>query len=448
MKKEVFNDKLREYVKNNITPTDKDKELIIKIYDSIKNVLGENNCIQIGSYPRFTSIRPIHDLDVLYILGDWDENSHSPTNALNILKTKLNNEYENPTEYKIDISEQTHSITILFKDKDEEVFSADIVPAYKDGANEFSLDEYRVPELIKQKHRNRSKFYEEKRLSGKGVEWIKSDPRGYIEVAKNINNKNEDFRRTVKFIKAWKGACKREDEKFKLKSFHIEQVIAGYFEEDVSLTIFDGIFKFFSELKDIIREPQIPDRADSSQCIDSYLTDKDFYPELVLQARDQFMIKFESLSESDDLGTLFEGDLFYKRHSLAEDYLFDARIPTLIDDDIKVRIEGYLERRDGFLQYSYRIKQDGGRVEVGNLIKFELEECNINSYLTKWKVKNDNSSAETRGDITNNRTKYYPEKVAYLGNHYVECYIVKDNECIAKVRQDVIVEVRKGYIPR
>ena len=54
---------------------------------------------------------------------------------------------------------------------------------------------------------------------------IHTDPRGYIEVAKQVNNSNDDFWKTVKFIKAWRNSCKEKYDDFKLKSFHIEQVI-------------------------------------------------------------------------------------------------------------------------------------------------------------------------------------------------------------------------------
>jgi hypothetical protein len=43
---------------------------------------------------------------------------------------------------------------------------------------------------------------------------------------------NNDFRRVVKFIKAWKNSHKEKKEEFKLKSFHIEQVIIQYYQEN------------------------------------------------------------------------------------------------------------------------------------------------------------------------------------------------------------------------
>lgn len=59
MKKDEFNIKLRDFAKT-LSPTSNERELISKIYQSFSDLLGENNCIQIGSYPRLTAITPVH----------------------------------------------------------------------------------------------------------------------------------------------------------------------------------------------------------------------------------------------------------------------------------------------------------------------------------------------------------------------------------------------------
>ena len=74
MKKYKFNTKFREYAKT-LSPNPDEQKLVDGIYQSFNELFGINNCIQIGSYPRHTSITPIHDLDILYILGDCDENN-------------------------------------------------------------------------------------------------------------------------------------------------------------------------------------------------------------------------------------------------------------------------------------------------------------------------------------------------------------------------------------
>ena len=151
MTKDKFNSKLREYTKT-LSTKSYEQDLIGKIYQSFNDLFGVNNCIQIGSYPRFTSITPIHDLDILYILGSWDENSHSPLITLQNLFNEVNKSHVNPTSYTKKVSLQTHSVTVEFWQGSDMILSVDIVPAYSYGKNEYNHDIYKVPEVIKERN--------------------------------------------------------------------------------------------------------------------------------------------------------------------------------------------------------------------------------------------------------------------------------------------------------
>jgi hypothetical protein len=65
-------------------------------------------------------------------------------------------------------------------------------------------------------------------------------------------------------------------------------------------------------------------------------------------------------------------------------------------------------------------------------------------YEVYWKVRNHGAEAETkralRGEITKDagqRTK--TESTLYAGQHYVECYVVKNGICVAQAREPVII---------
>ena len=183
MKKVDFNNRLREYVRANISPNEDDRRFVSTVYESFKQVLN-NQCIQIGSYPRFTAIRPLHDLDILYLLGAWDMYSHDPSEMLKALHHRMKEEFENPTSYDLTISLQTHSISVSFIQSGEEVFAVDVVPAYSQGTNEFGQDKYMVPELLRRKHgENRRALYETLTKEHMQMQWIASDPRGYIQTS-------------------------------------------------------------------------------------------------------------------------------------------------------------------------------------------------------------------------------------------------------------------------
>ena len=58
-----------------------------------------------------------------------------------------------------------------------------------------------------------------------------------------------------------------------------------------------------------------------------------------------------------------------------------------------------------------------------------------------WKVRNVGEYAETnnkiRGQIIKNSGKHHREESQFAGPHFVECYIIKNNECVATKRVHV-----------
>jgi hypothetical protein len=433
MTKDKFNSKLREYSKT-LSPKVYEQDLIGKVYQSFNDLFGVNNCVQIGSYPRFTSITPIHDLDILYILGSWDENSHTPSTTLQKLFNEINSSYVNPTIYTKKVSLQTHSVTVEFWENTNMILSVDIVPAYSYGKNEYSQDTYKVPEVIKEKsHVKRNTLTWN---ASDSHSWINSDPRGYIKVATEVGI-NPDFRKTVKFIKRWKSNLCDQDQNLKLKSFHLEQVVTKIFKQNPNIEIFDAVFMFFVNLPTVINTPnQIQDRANSGKFIDDYLAK--FTPDQknkIAHARDGFLIKLENLKESDFTGDLMS-ILFYSRPP-SEVFMFDQNIKTLTEDQYDFKISGEVQvRNGGFREF---ILDKIGLITIDRKIKFLISGNSPSVDILKWKVKNDNSSDEPRGEITDHHTKNEVENTRYSGNHYVECYAVKNNICVSKSRQNVVL---------
>lgn len=444
MKKDDFNAKFRDYART-LSPRQYERDLISKIYKSICDFLGENNCIQIGSYPRFTAITPVHDLDLLYIIGRWDENSHNPSTALQNLASRFN-QYVNPTSYSVELGPpQSHSITLLFKDSaGEEVLSVDIVPTYIFSKNEFNEDTYKVPEIARRRHgKKRIQYYQELSQQHKEMGWIISDPRGYIHGASETDQAtNGEFRKTAKTIKRWKNNLVEEDENLKLQSFHIEQIITNYFQENTSLEIFDAVFKFFLELPEVINNPnQIKDRANNGKFIDDYLEQlTDEQKSKIRSARDGFLIKLESFGENNSVEQLFE-ILFYSRKP-TEEFLFDKGIKTFIDNSLKFRIDGFVKPLSGFTSgwLTETPHLQNGLTRGGTkkrYIEFRIRKNETPAEEYRWKVKNSDNCFQPRGEITLNRTRNDPESTEYAGDHYVECYAIKNGDCVARSKVPV-----------
>ena len=440
MKKNEINSTLRRFVKDKLSPTQEDIKFVSNIYQSFNDLLGTQNCIQIGSYPRYTAIRPLHDLDILYIIGNWESLKTIPENLLSNLARKFKQEYINPTDYEIEISVQTHSISFKYIDRGNEVFAVDLVPSIINSKNEFGLDTYYVPEIIKyQRGKNRAEYYQRIKEKNDHINWIKSDPRGYIEVASRLNSKNSDFRKSVKFIKGWKNHCKDRNENFKLKSFHIEQLITIDYLSNSNFEIFDSVFAFFACLKENIKTPKIKDRADNIRYIDEYLNQLTEYEiNLINKAVDAILIAFENISSDTNMEDIIKSG-FYTRIKETEKFLFDLKIPTLIDENLIFEVDGFIEKYDGFRKYNASLKKSIGIVDTKNHINFKVVNNSTHSDLVKWKIQNDKTSEQPRGEITDYRTQNNPENTAYIGKHYAECYAIKNNICIAKDRVNVIV---------
>ena len=424
MKKDKFNSKLREFARS-LSPSTSEQELVSEIYQSFNDLFGTDNCIQIGSYPRFTSITPIHDLDILYITGEWNENEHTPSETLQRLYDQIINDHTSPVGYEKKVSLQIHSVTVEFLKNDEVKLSVDIVPAYSHLMNEFDQDMYKVPEIIREKDHDKRKDLQWDASNADA--WIHSDPRGYIKVATEVGE-NSDFRKTVKLIKKWKNSLREKTrDSIKLKSFHLEQIVTEHFRNNKELTVFDGIFDFFVNLEENIEKPQITDRADSNKFIDEYLNDFSEEDKMkILQARDYFLITLENVEEDDDISLLFENVNFYKRYP-SEMFLFDQKIPVLTEQTMCIVCEN---------KTTNKILDAMGFVKRENHLSFKQFMPPENCWF-KWKVKNDNNSPEPRGEISDHSTLNNPEKVAYVGNHYVECYAIRDDVCIAVSRQRV-----------
>ena len=441
MRKTDYNALFREYVKSNLSPTQSERDFFAGVYDAFKTTLS-NNCILIGSYARFTASRPLHDLDILFIAGRFDPNNLHPQDILTDLHNNIQKNFKNPTKYQFTISQQTHSITVSFIEKGEEKFAVDVVPAFTSGSkNEFGDDIYWVPEIVKVGKKHRAQRYDEFTKSKKTeLEWwLKSDPRGYIKAATDLNAKNNDFRKAAKFIKKWKHNCKEDDDDFKLKSFHIEQIVFRMFEQDPSREIFDAVFDFFCSIPDIISSPQIQDRADSTKYIDEYIGSlTDDQRKKIMEARDFFLIKLENFDSDPDVSNLLDAG-FHTRRSLDEAYLFDSRIPVFIEKSLILGVTGDIQPRT---QGGFRggVLDAVGFINVDRHIIFRSALRGGSADMFKWKVKNDDSSPQPRGEITDHSTKNEKEYTQYNGDHYVECYAIRDNTCVARGRQNVVLK--------
>lgn len=278
-----LNSTIKSYVRDHLSPTKKEIEYVDHKFKQVDDFL-EGRCFRSGSFARHTAIRPIHDLDIIWLNND-ESMLDDPEAFLQQLAIDLKEQYEEFSSVQPDVSVQTHSITLTFTDNDiEDGFSVDIVPAIQctdpEIKNEFGDFILKVPEVLKYSHSNRPKFYAE-HTNPSDVTWIYSDPNGYISQAIAVDaSSNGNYRKTTKLIKAWRhGAKSKNKDGFRLKAFHVEQICIAQFLQQPDMTVYDAVRRCFTVLSDyIIGAPCIEDIAYAAMGEDRYI-DEGLTPE-------------------------------------------------------------------------------------------------------------------------------------------------------------------------
>lgn len=96
-------------------------------------------------------------------------------------------------------------------------------------------------------------------------------------------------------------------------------------------------------------------------------------------------------------------------------------------------------------QQRRQLKALHGRVPKYRRLLFKVTRTDVpQPFSVYWKVRNRGEEAARlnalRGEIVPDEGEHQrAERTAYIGNHFVECYIVKDNVCVAQTHQPVII---------
>jgi len=447
-----MNNAFDTYVSKNLSPSASDRDFISKKYDQLKTFLLGKNIFQSGSYARFTSIAPVNDLDIIWVLPkDFIAKTVKPEDLdpQDILKDLANNleqEYKKAGE-QVRVEPQSHSVGIYFGAKDD--FSIDIVPAIPTNElNQFGDCLYLVPEVSNFSKKSRKSFY----AKAKGhIKWIKTDPRGYIEVNKKLNDYNDSFRKAVKFVKGWKRNCKRANPLFPLKSFHLEMVIYNIFLINKDLTTYEAIKEFFNKLPSFIENPSVKDRANNDTYIDEYINEIDKFDKREIcelcRLACRVFAEFDSV-DSNNQATLIIEKLISGADT-GEEFVH-LRFP-FADDLIDLKVHGHVQHTNTSGSFTSYYLHERANFVLGKerSISFSLgnKKLLIERFpgaILKWKVKNrifNYSLEQPRGEINDYSTTNNPEKTSYGGQHFVDCYAIDGGKCIGFGRQYVVISI-------
>jgi len=409
----------------NIRLTDKQEEDAKTKYDGVckslhnyyypnKKYNGSTKFL-FGSYKKRTNIRPItkeQDVDVLFYMpnkefkkyNDYESNGQSA--LLQKIKDILKDTYSTTDKIKgwgkvvlVEFSENKHNVEILPAwELEDKTF---VIPNSEDGGS-----------------------------------WDIFDPREDIDIFQKSNVATSELTAKLsRMIKSWK----RNTPSLTLKSFQIEQYVIDFLSEnyDKDIEISNLSQMFFEYLMDEINE-----------------YNKSYVKTALNRANRA--IEYENDTKYDkacDEWKKIFGDLFpkwnrsIKLNKSNENYTeYEQYIEDMFDQDLSL---GYT------LEISCDVIQDGFRkmplitllrdfiLKPSKKLEFYIKKHNIPTpYKVYWKVKNFGEEAKNKNDLRGEITKdkgqeKKNENTKYRGQHYVECYIIKDNICVARDKIDI-----------
>lgn len=393
-------------------------EITKKLNKTFRDTDSETaNSLRVGSYGRYTGIKGISDLDMLYIMPNslWETYEDKPGNLLSDVKEALRDRYP-----KTKMRKDNLVVVVDFSD-----FKIEVQPVFEFLDDGEKVVSYKYP------------------TTKDGGAYKVTKPRHEQQAMIDFKqNHGAHHRLLCKMLRAWKdnvglpmGGLLIDTLAYRFCTSHPEFDKCGYASFGRLTT------EFFEYLKD---EPK-----------------QDFYLALGSKQRVKVKSAFQSKAKQayKECNKALEetseetkhkhwrnvfGNSFPKGNTLSESRSF-SDTEEFIEDTYPIDIRHNLSinctvTRDGFPPQLLRdILNQAKKVLRVRHLEFYIEFTNVpKPYKVKWKVLNIGAEAESRNcvrgqiitsnKVSNKRT----ESAVFLGDHYVECYIIKDNIVVAR----------------
>lgn len=381
------------------------------------------NRLQVGSYGRYTGIKGISDLDMLYIMPDylWDTYKNCPEKLLRQTRDALKKRYPNTS-----IIYDTLVVVVNFCN-----FKFEVQPVFNDEEKD-GLMTYLFPDTKKGGYRRTMPKHEQNAMT-------------------SFRQENGDTHRYLcKMMRAW-----TNNVGLQMGGLLLDTLAYNFLKNDsdlakTSLSNFDTLCRdFFDYLRN---EP-----------------DKDHYQALGSGQDVKVKHKFQSKakkayskscaaisSENEEESHDFWREIFGKNFPKADsttNYFSESVIDKeeFIEDKYPIQIQGSLRidceiKSNGFRERLLSaILGTSQKISRVRSLDFFISSTDIPApFEVKWKVRNVGSEARRRnclrGTIIDSNTKDGKgrhESADFRGPHYVECYLIKEGYMVARDRIEV-----------
>lgn len=169
----------------------------------------------------------------------------------------------------------------------------------------------------------------------------------------------------------------------------------------------------------------------------------DFFNNSYWQISDDSQNKTRLLSEGSSANQVFDYDD-------TEEYISNI-FPSIYGRyhlELECRLTDKNKKMPDRLLSNILLKNE--KIEIGYILDFYIKNTNVpRPYTVYWKVKNNGKEAIKnnciRGQIfkgAQDNQEHHIDSSSFEGNHYVECYIVKNGLCVAKESIEVPIKVK------
>lgn len=280
-------------------------------------------------------------------------------------------------------------------------------------------------------------------LAHKGKGWIESDPREFIKWFNEKADEDGQLKRIVRYLKAWSDYRKGQ-----LPSGLIFSILAAtnvVFDERDDVAFYETLCNIQNYLKQdfVCERPTTP--ACENLLEDYSKTNKDYF----LAQLGSFIQSAEKAL--DEKTSQKDACKAWQLHFGEDRFPFESE--EFIENHFRVVLQYELEidclvSQKGFRPHSLR-QMILSRLPLlrNKNLEFSIVNCNVpKPFQVKWKVRNVGKEAirrnQIRGQILNDGGNHKRiESSSFHGPHFVECYIIKDNVCVARSRIDVPIKV-------
>lgn len=406
------------------------KALNMKFRDTDSTI---DNSLQVGSYGRYTGIKGISDLDMIYIMpsSNWDDyKDQKQSKLLADVRDAIKARYPS-TNVKVD------GLVVSVKYQN---FHVEVQPVFNRYNN----------------NQDESGYYEFPHTGGEGS-WKKTKPRQEMKAVHDLNlQKNKNLRLLCKMIRAW-----RNKHGVAMGGLLIDTLAFNFLKstteyDDKGYHYFDWLsrdyFKYISELPDQDHY-KAPGSNQNVKVKKKFQKKANEAYELCLAA-----IEAEGKSSVNDKWKKVYGHNFPSGKALKESlesastswedteefieeqYSVDIRYNISIDCEV---------RQDGFLMHklSYMLLKHIPLLSNKELL-FKVTAYDIpDNFTLKWKVLNRGQVAKNknqiRGQIIDDQGyRERKESTSFQGEHFVECYAIQDDVVVARASIDVPIQQR------